>query len=160
MSNLPRRPILRPFAGAVALATAGVLAIAGCSNSKTSSVVANPAVQSATTTAAAPTTGATVPATTAAVAGTAVTATEKEYSITLSQTNFTPGTYTFVIKNVGSYKHNLVVNGPGVAEQRSNLVPPGDTGTMTVTLAAGSYEIWCGVPTHRAKGMDLHITVG
>jgi plastocyanin len=90
---------------------------------------------------------------------TAVTASEKEYKISLSQTTFSPGTYTFTINNVGARKHDLVFNGPGLSNRRSALVNPGSSGTETVTLAAGTYDVFCDVPTHKAKGMDLHITV-
>jgi plastocyanin len=91
--------------------------------------------------------------------GTAVTASEKEYKIILSQTSFKPGTYTFTIKNVGARKHDLVFNGPGLSNRRSALVNPGSSGTETVTLAPGTYDVFCDVPTHKANCMDLHITV-
>ena len=29
-----------------------------------------------------------------------------------------------------------------------------------MTLAKGTYDIFCGVPGHEAQGMDVHITVG
>ena len=93
------------------------------------------------------------------VAATPVTATEKEYVIALSRTNFTPGTYIFTIKNIGQFKHDLRFNGPGLSNVGSALLLPGSTGTLTVTLTAGTYDVFCGVPTHKAKGMDLHITV-
>jgi len=71
----------------------------------------------------------------------------------------TPGTYIFTIKNVGMFKHDLVFNGPGLTDVGSALVLPGSTGSLTVTLQAGTYDVFCGVPTHKAKGMDLHVTV-
>jgi uncharacterized cupredoxin-like copper-binding protein len=30
---------------------------------------------------------------------------------------------------------------------------------LTVPLTAGTYEVYCGIPTHKGKGMDLTITV-
>jgi hypothetical protein len=117
----------------------------------------------ATTPPAAPTTTAAspgaAPPTTSAAAPTPVSATEAEYVITLSRTSFTPGTYIFTIKNIGQFKHDLVFNGPGLANVGSALLLPGSAGSLTVTLAAGTYDVFCGVPTHKAKGMDLHITV-
>jgi uncharacterized cupredoxin-like copper-binding protein len=144
----------------LALAAIGLIA-AGCSSSKKSSVVSAPAAQAPAATAAVPTTAAAAAPTTAAApaGGTAVTATEKEFTIALSKTAFTPGTYTFTVDNAGKFKHNLVFNGPGVVNEKSALVLPGQTGTVTVALQAGTYDVYCGVPTHKAKGMDLHITV-
>ena len=34
------------------------------------------------------------------------------------------------------------------------------TGMLTATLQKGSYELWCSVPGHKNKGMDLTIKVG
>jgi uncharacterized cupredoxin-like copper-binding protein len=153
--DLPSRHRLGGVARAtLALAAVGLIA-AGCSSSKKSSVVGAPAAKAPVTTAAAA-----APATTAgAASGTAVTATEKEFTIALSKSTFTPGTYTFTVDNAGKFKHNLVFNGPGVVNEKSALVLPGQTGTVTVALQAGTYDVYCGVPTHKAKGMDLHITV-
>ena len=46
--------------------------------------------------------------------GTSVGVVEKEFSITLDKTGFTPGDYTFAIQNQGSFPHNLTIEGPGV----------------------------------------------
>jgi uncharacterized cupredoxin-like copper-binding protein len=40
------------------------------------------------------------------------------------------------------------------------LLSPGQSGSVTVTLAQGTYDLFCGVPGHKAQGMDVHITVG
>jgi uncharacterized cupredoxin-like copper-binding protein len=91
--------------------------------------------------------------------GTPVTSTETEFSITLSTSSFSPGTYTFTIKNTGTMPHDLVVNGPGVDHQTSPTVQPGGTGQLTVTLQKGSYELWCSIDGHKAQGMDTTIQV-
>jgi plastocyanin len=93
------------------------------------------------------------------VAGTAVTATEQEFSIALSTTTFTAGTYTFEVANVGTFPHNLTVAGPGVPQRSSPTLSPGTKGTLTVTLGRGVYELWCSIDGHKDKGMDLKITV-
>ncbi len=98
------------------------------------------------------------PATT--VTGTAVATTETEYSITLSQSTFMPGTYTFMIKNTGTMAHNLNVKGPGISGTVSPTVQPGGTGQLTVNLQQGSYELWCSIDSHKAEGMDKTIQVG
>jgi len=119
----------------VAVAAVGVLA--ACSSSSSSS-----------STAAAPT------------GATSVTATETDFHIALSATTFHPGTYTFVAVNKGSASHNLVISGPGVNQVKTaGLISPGGQESVTVTLQAGTYDIYCGVPGHKALGMDVHITV-
>ena len=96
----------------------------------------------------------------ASATGTKVTATEKEYSLTLSRTTFTPGAYTFDVANQGTMSHNLTINGPGVNAQASPTLAPGATGQVTVTLQQGSYELWCSIDNHKALGMDIRIQVG
>ena len=94
------------------------------------------------------------------VTGTEVTATEKEYSISLSTQTFTAGTYGFIVHNTGQTAHNLTINGPGVDKQATSTIQPGETATLAVTLQKGSYELWFSVDAHKDQGMDLHITVG
>jgi plastocyanin len=89
-----------------------------------------------------------------------VTATETEFHIALSQSAFSAGKYKFVAVDKGQASHNLVINGPGVSQQKTpGLLSPGQSASVTVTLAKGPYDIFCGVPGHQAQGMDVHITV-
>ncbi len=85
---------------------------------------------------------------------------EKEFSITLDKTGFTPGDYTFAIQNQGSFPHNLTIEGPGVDSKASPTLGAGESGSLTVALQKGSYELSCSVPGHKDKGMDIKITVG
>jgi uncharacterized cupredoxin-like copper-binding protein len=96
----------------------------------------------------------------AAPVGTSVGVVEKEYTITLDKATFTPGTYTFKVSNQGSFSHNLTIEGPGVDQTTSPTVGGGQSGTLTVALQKGSYELWCSIDSHKDKGMDTHITVG
>lgn len=91
---------------------------------------------------------------------TTVTATETEFKIALSQSSFKPGMYTFKVVNHGKFPHNLTVQGPGVNTAASPTLPGGGSGEVTVTLQAGSYELWCSVDSHKEKGMDLTVKVG
>jgi plastocyanin len=78
----------------------------------------------------------------------------------LSATTFHPGAYTFVAVDKGKTSHNLVINGPGVNQVKTaGLISPGGQESVTVTLQAGTYDIYCGVPGHKELGMDVHITV-
>lgn len=43
---------------------------------------------------------------------------------------------------------------------RTSLLKGGGKGEVTVTLRAGSYELWCSVGNHRSRGMQTTITVG
>ena len=61
--------------------------------------------------------------------------------------------------NKGKFPHNLNVEGPGVDKQASATLQGGESGDLTVTLQAGSYEFWCSVDSHKEKGMDVKVTV-
>jgi uncharacterized cupredoxin-like copper-binding protein len=146
----------------IAVVVAAVTLIAaGCGSSKSSSSSATTtATTAASATTAAPATTAAGAATTAAsTTGTKVTAAESEFKIELGASTFAPGTYIFDATNNGSFKHNITIDGPGVEDVKTDNIDPGKSGSVQVTLAAGTYEIYCSIPTHKAKGMDLTITV-
>ena len=136
------------------LLVGAVLALAGCGGGSSAGTAAAPPADT-TPAASAPA----VTSSAVAAAGTPVTATEKEFSITLSQSTFTAGAYTFTVTNAGTFPHNLVIEGPGVDQQSSPTLQPGQNAPLDVTLQAGSYELWCAVDGHKDKGMDIHITV-
>ena len=92
--------------------------------------------------------------------GTGVGVTEKELSITLSQASFSSAGYTFTIQNKGSFSHGLNIQGPFVDTKTSPTLSPGQSGMLTVARQKGSCELWCSVPGHKDKGMDLTIKVG
>ena len=129
-----------------ALAVGGVVMLAGLGGGAASAATAQAGPASA-------------PAAAAVIKTTSVTATETEYSIVLSRKVFKAGRYTFKVSNKGTYPHNLVVKGPGVASKKSATLMPGKSGTLTVTLKRGSYELWCSVPGHKDAGMDIKIKV-
>ena len=91
--------------------------------------------------------------------GTLVTVTEKEFSIELSQTTFTAGTYTFEVTDEGTFSHNLNIKGPGISDASTQNLGIGQSADLTVVLAPGTYELWCSIDSHREKGMDVTITV-
>jgi uncharacterized cupredoxin-like copper-binding protein len=157
-----RQPGRRSLALAGPLVAAAVaLLAAGCSSS---TPTAGGTPSASATTPAAPTSAApSSPAASSPAAGgstTTVTATETEYHIALSTTTYHPGTYKFTATNKGSFPHNLVINGPGVSGVKTpDLLSAGESESVTVTLQKGTYDIFCGVPGHQAKGMDVNITV-
>jgi uncharacterized cupredoxin-like copper-binding protein len=144
----------RRLASVIGLAAGTGLVLVGCSSGgspiTTTSGGRYAAPSSAAAAAAAPS---------ATVSGTMVAVTEKEFSITLPQTAFRPGTYTFAVVNQGQFSHNLTIKGPGGDQKATATLPAGSSGEVTVTLRAGSYELWCSVDSHKEKGMDRTITV-
>ena len=114
-----------------------------------------------------------------------ISATVKEWDITLSSTNIKAGDVTFNIKNDGDVDHEFVVvktdlapdalpvtdtgevdeEGAGIeaiGELEDILVGTTD-GTLTLTLPAGKYVAFCNVNAddnvHYQKGMHLAFTV-
>src|SRR5207244_2827576 len=81
---------------------------------------------------------------------------EVEFKITLASTNFKAGEITFEAKNDGKIPHDLAIKG---TSDKTKLIPPGASATLTVTLKAGKYELYCTVPGHEAAGMRLNVTV-
>jgi uncharacterized cupredoxin-like copper-binding protein len=142
----------RGYAAALPIAAAAVaLTAAGCSSS------GSPAAAPAS---AAPASSSAAPAAASAGGTTAVTAVETEFHIALSKKSFSPGTYKFTAVDKGHLQHNLVINGPGVnMAKTAGLLSPGQSASVTVTLHKGSYDIFCGVPGHKAEGMNVNITV-
>ncbi len=70
------------------------------------------------------------------------------------------GKVTFVVKNAGKIQHDLALQGAGVsASTKTPLISPGQSAKLTVTLAAGTYTLYCTVPGHRAAGMVAKLVV-
>ncbi len=98
---------------------------------------------------------------TAASAGAApsLTASEKEFSITLSSSTVPAGTVSIAASNAGQASHNLAIEGNGISEQQTPTIGPGASATLTVKLPAGTYTLFCAIPGHRAAGMQTTLTV-
>lgn len=94
-----------------------------------------------------------------AASGTAVTVKETDYKLQLSQSTFSPGTYTFTAQNDGGTTHALEIEGPGIEEQRTDNLGPGSSASLTVTLQSGKYELYCPVDGHKQLGMETDITI-
>jgi uncharacterized cupredoxin-like copper-binding protein len=101
--------------------------------------------------------------------GTTIAATEKEYAIALDKSSVPAGNVTFDTKNAGSLPHTIAVtpgNGAtkaqgitGKAIGDSGNIDPGKSGTLTVNLAPGTYQVVCSVPGHVQLGMIVQLTV-
>jgi uncharacterized cupredoxin-like copper-binding protein len=124
----------RPFVFAALLAAAVVLAACGSSSKSSSSAAAG--------------------------AGQSVTATEVEYSISLSSSTVPAGNVSFQAVNGGKTVHTLAISGPGISEQKTADIQPGQKATLSVIgLKAGTYTLFCSIPGHEALGMKTTLTV-
>jgi hypothetical protein len=83
-----------------------------------------------------------------------------EWKVELSQAGVSAGTVRFVVTNSGSIPHGFEVEGQGI-EQEIEMIQPGASDTLTVTLQPGTYEVYCpvGEDSHKKLGMEAHLTV-
>jgi uncharacterized cupredoxin-like copper-binding protein len=54
--------------------------------------------------------------------------------------------------------HAFEISGPGV-DSSTDDIAKGSSASLTVTLRAGTYEIFCPIADHKSLGMDVHATV-
>jgi uncharacterized cupredoxin-like copper-binding protein len=120
---------------------------------ETTTTTPAPTTTEETTTAAATSTAAT---TTPKPQATTVKVTESEFKIVLASTDLKAGKITFDVTNAGGIPHDLAIKGQS---EKTKEIPKGGSARLTVTLAAGSYELYCSVPGHEDAGMKLGITV-
>ena len=90
----------------------------------------------------------------------AVSAKLSEWKVELSQGTITAGSVTFTVTNAGSIPHAFEIEGQGI-ERETNVLQPGSSATLTLTLAPGTYEVYCpvGEDSHKKLGMDAHLRV-
>jgi uncharacterized cupredoxin-like copper-binding protein len=109
--------------------------------------------QQQTTTTAQPTT--TAAKTTTQAAAQTVQVTETEFQIALGGYKAKAGKFTFDVKNAGKIAHDLAIKGG----PKTDLIQPGGTAQLTVTLKPGKYHLYCSVPGHEQAGMKVDITL-
>src|SRR5882724_10794526 len=83
-----------------------------------------------------------------------------EWKVELAQTTVPAGSVTFTVTNAGSIPHAIEVEGRGV-EKEIPVIQPGATGSLTLMLAPGNYEVYCpvGEDSHKKLGMMAHLRV-
>jgi uncharacterized cupredoxin-like copper-binding protein len=74
-------------------------------------------------------------------------------------TELPAGQTTFEVTNDGTIEHNFEVEGQGIEEELPENLAPGASGTLTVDLAPGTYEVYCPVGNHADEGMRVELTV-
>lgn len=82
----------------------------------------------------------------------------REWSVRPSYRILAAGKIDFNANNRGEDDHNLTVR-DATRDLGTIDLAPGDTGTLTVTLAAGSYTLYCSLPQHEEAGMSAVISV-
>ncbi|WP_200865575.1 copper-binding protein [Streptomyces viridochromogenes] len=149
MSMMRGKNFKRALAVRAALATACLFAVTACGNGDGGGTAPDTTSPTAARTTA-----------TSQPAARTVQVRETEFALQLSETTFTPGTYTFVAENAGEVAHALAISGPGVPTTQTGVLEADETAKLTVTLREGEYELWCPVGNHRQLGMEARIQVG
>ena len=90
---------------------------------------------------------------------TKVSVTETEFKIALPRQTYRAGSYEFDVKNDGQVGHDLVIDGPGVDDEKTPVFDGGKSETLKVTLQPGTYEFYCSVPGHKQAGMDVKVKI-
>ena len=93
-------------------------------------------------------------------AATEVSAKLSEWKVELSEATIAAGSVSFTITNAGSIPHAFEVEGGGL-ERETELMQPGSTATLTLTLKPGTYDVYCpvGEDSHKKLGMETHLKV-
>ena len=91
--------------------------------------------------------------------GETVTVTAVDFDFQLSEDSYTAGTYTFEVTNTGAMPHNFAVERDGQRVTGTDILQPGASATVEVTLEAGDYFFYCEVGQHRANGIEVPVTV-
>jgi len=89
----------------------------------------------------------------------AITATEKDFSISLDKDALTAGSYAISVVNNGQWTHDLAVEKDGKTMATSDKIAPGESTTLNVDLAAGDHVFFCSIDGHRAMGMEINVKV-
>jgi hypothetical protein len=94
-------------------------------------------------------------------APTPVVVTLSEWKVQLSTEHVSAGPITFAVTNSGQIPHGFEVEGGGI-ERAIELIQPGATDTLTLTLKSGNYEVYCpvGDGSHQKLGMTTRLSVG
>jgi hypothetical protein len=90
----------------------------------------------------------------------AVSASEREYSIALSRDSVVAGTVFVEVRNRGMDPHDLHLRGPDGTEVPFATQRPGEHTSQKLRLTPGSWYLYCSLPGHEEAGMHATLTVG
>lgn len=85
----------------------------------------------------------------------------REYSYTLSRSVVAAGPVIIEFVNSGEDPHNLHLQA-GSGEPEAGSFPNTPSGThadQRFVMRAGTYKLFCSLPTHRAQGMEATLQV-
>jgi plastocyanin len=95
------------------------------------------------------------------VALTRLQTTAREWSLTLSRPTIAAGAVSLQLVNAGEDAHDLHVRpaAGGADVLAASSVEPGRNTTISGTLPAGTYTLYCSLPSHEGLGMRATLTV-
>ena len=91
-------------------------------------------------------------------ASSAATISETEFKLNPSSPSITPGG-TITVKNDGATTHALEIKTP-TGETKIKPIAPGQSATIKAPAKAGTYDMYCPIDGHKAKGMTGKVQVG
>jgi uncharacterized cupredoxin-like copper-binding protein len=99
-------------------------------------------------------------ASTPAATAKTLTFTETEFKIDPASSTVKAGDYTFMVENKGSFPHDFHIKTPDGSEvAKTEVLQANASGTIQVSLKAGTYTFWCAVDGHEQRGMKGTLTV-
>ncbi len=81
-----------------------------------------------------------------------------EFKIDMDQ-NVHAGHITLKVSNHGTMDHNFVIRGNGVKQTFTPNLKPDETRVMQLDLKPGTYDVYCPMAQHEAKGMKMQVEV-
>ena len=92
--------------------------------------------------------------------GQTVAVTLSEWKLGFTSDTLRAGSVTFEVKNTGSMTHALQIRGEGV-DKGTREIPARQSATLTLTLKAGTYEVFCPMSeeSHKMAGMARKLVV-
>lgn len=87
-----------------------------------------------------------------------ITVVLREWQVIPAHLTIPAGKVRFVVKNQGTMDHGFEIEGPDL-EEEIDPFPAGQTRSLELELAPGTYEIYCQVPGHEDLGMKGELIV-
>ncbi|HSZ13849.1 MAG TPA: plastocyanin/azurin family copper-binding protein [Solirubrobacteraceae bacterium] len=166
MSSHVQSRTTKRFAPILAATTAaiGLLALAGCGSSSTttSNTSSTPAATTTSPTSTPATTAATTPASTGAAASSALSLeANPEGQLKYNTTALTAkaGKVSIDFTNSSPLGHNMTIESSAGKVVGATPTFQGGSKTLALDLKAGTYKFFCSVPGHRMAGMEGTLTV-
>ena len=82
-----------------------------------------------------------------------------DFKITLTSTTLSGSSFRFEVASSGPTPHNFNIRDDSGRVAGSMDLSTGESDTVTVTLAPGSYTFYCAFPGHESLGMHGALTV-